>query len=174
VWDTFITCLSLQRWWDVTASQRTQYQEVAVLANKRRLRAALARWKYKLKVKRQTAWQNGMQMKMNVVRDNRSAKLKKDAWAKWRQLYQSRLSDQHYAERLIHRFYQLWRRTLSEIERMEVIADDQLDNLDRKNVRRCWHHWRMAIEIRNSERTISERVELRLMRDYMNIWKKRL
>jgi protein SFI1 len=127
-----------------------------------------------LKTKRQTKWRDEMRAKMKIVRQVKDVKLREDAWAKWRRSYQSHLSGQHYAERLVLRCFQRWRERLCMFDRMEAAADEFLSITVSGNVERCWDHWKTAIEMRNAENTISHRVGLRMVANVLRIWRKRL
>lgn len=161
----------MQRWRNQTASQLELYDRVSALANNRGLRAALATWKSRLKEKKQTEWRNDMRRKMTSVREKREAKLRKDAWAKWRQSYRSHLSEQHYAERLVLRLFRRWKTRFLAVDHLEVVGDQFLDAKENRAVERCWTFWRRAVELRNVERTVSESVGLRIMGNTMEVWK---
>jgi protein SFI1 len=113
-----------------------------------------------------------MRRKMKTVREKREGKLRKDAWAKWRQSYRSHLSGQHYTERLVLRFFQRWKTKLQEVDHLEAAGDQFLDDKERKAAERCWTYWKRAVQLRNAERSVVESVGLRIMGDAMDIWKK--
>jgi protein SFI1 len=156
----------------MTASRRALYQRVGSVVDTRRLRAAFSCWKLRLKAKRQTEWRDGMRMKMKIIREKKEAKLRKDAWAKWRQSYRSHLSAQHYAERLVLRFLHRWRERLAKVDHMEAAADEFLYDTVGRRAEKCWDHWKVMMELRNSERVISERIDLRVMGNTLKIWRK--
>lgn len=114
-----------------------------------------------------------MRSKMKSIREKRESKLRKDAWAKWRQSYRSHLSGQHYAERLVLRLFQRWRTRQIAIEHLKVVGDQFLDVYEHKAADRYWIYWRRAVELKISESTITERVSLRIMGDALDIWKRR-
>jgi protein SFI1 len=164
----------MERWRNRTASELELYSRVTTLADTRCLRAALTIWESRLKEKRQTEWRNDMRMKMKTVREKREGKLRKDAWAKWRQSYRSHLSGQHYTERLVLRFFRRWKTKLSAVDHLEAAADGFLNGREDRAVNRCWDYWRRAVELRNAERSVVERVSLRIMEDAMSVWKKHM
>jgi protein SFI1 len=143
-----------------------------MLANNRCLRAALGVWKSKLKLKRQMEWRNDMRRKMKTVREKREAKLRKDAWAKWRQSYRSHLSGHRYIERLALRHFQRWKTKLLEVDHLEGVGDQFLVGKDHKTITKCWSYWKRAMELRNAQRSVVESVGLRIMGNAMNIWRK--
>jgi protein SFI1 len=147
---------------------------VVHLADQRCLKAAFRVWAFKLKEKKRTDWQHMMRTKMKLIQDRREGKLRKDAWAKWRQSYQSHLSRQHYAERLILRFYRRWEDSLAKLDHMEAVADEHQYVIEERTVERCWDCWRKAMQMKMMEKTMSERVGLRIMGKVIDIWKQHL
>jgi Sfi1 spindle body protein. len=122
--------------------------------------------------KREAAWRYRMRMKMKAVRERREGKLRKDAWAKWRQSYRSHLSGQHYIERLVLRFYRRWKNKLSDVDRLKTITDEFSRVKDEGVIERRWNYWRRATEMRNAERIVLERVNLRVMGEAIDVWKR--
>jgi protein SFI1 len=114
-----------------------------------------------------------MRKKMKTVRENREGKLRKDAWAKWRQSYRSHISGQHYTERLLLRFFQQWKTKLLEVDHLEAAGDEIWNGRDRRATERCWTYWKRAAELRSTERSVLASVGLRMMGNIMDIWKKR-
>ncbi|GLB35015.1 putative sfi1 spindle body protein [Lyophyllum shimeji] len=172
--DNLLLRLSLQRWRSVTASHAELYRRIASLSDNRGLKHAFSTWRARLKQKEQDKWRQQMRQKMKIIRDKREQKIRKDAWAKWRQSYRSHLSGQHYTANLVHRFYYCWKKRLSAIIELEDIADNALQASQGRVAERCWNCWRDATELRNSERIMSERVGLRLMGDAMAAWQRKL
>ncbi|KDQ61051.1 hypothetical protein JAAARDRAFT_191170 [Jaapia argillacea MUCL 33604] len=169
--DHLILRIAVQRWRALTASRRELYLRVTKLSNNRKSRAAFNIWKSKLKEKRKEEWRQGMRNKMKSIREKRELKLKKDAWAKWRQLYRSHLSDQHYAERLVLRFYGKWKRKFVDVDHLEGAAEDFARLREEKGLGRYLGLWRRAVELRNAERAMRERVGLRVMTEVVDVWK---
>ncbi|RDB21456.1 hypothetical protein Hypma_011541 [Hypsizygus marmoreus] len=172
--DNLLLRLSLQRWRNMTASRRDLYRRVTNLSDKRRLKVAINIWRAHLKNKQQHEWRNDMRLKMKTIREKRELKLRKDAWAKWRQSYRSHLSEQRYAERLVFRFYDRWKSRLSAVVDTEATADEFFKSAGYRAVERSWNCWRKATELRALERVMSERVELRLMGQSMVTWQKNM
>lgn len=162
---------SMERWRNRTASELDLYSRVSTLNNNQCLRAALRAWKSRLKEKRQTEWRNDMRSKMKTVREKREGKLRKDAWAKWRQSYRSHLSGLHYTERLVLRFFRRWKTKLLTVDYLEAAGDVFLNGKDGRVAERCWSYWRRAVELRNAERSVADNVRLRIIGNVMNIWK---
>jgi len=115
-----------------------------------------------------------MRSRMKVVRLNREKKLKNDAWAKWGQLYQSRLSAQHYSKHLLARFFLRWKGRLAGVDAVEEIGETLAQVHDTRRVLKFWHTWRRASALRAKENLLVERVVLRVMNDAMVMWKKRM
>lgn len=83
----------------MTAQRRELHQRVATLSDNRCLKGALDLWRVRLKERRQVQWRQDMRTRMKTVRDNHDLKLKKDAWAKWRQSHRSHIAEQHFSEK---------------------------------------------------------------------------
>lgn len=166
--------IALQRWRERTATRHELYQRVSALSDNRRLKLAIQLWKMKLKEKKQSDWRNEMRTKMKIVRDARESKLRKDAWAKWRQSYQSHLSDRHYSQRLVLRFFQKWKAKFGQVDDLDAVADHFAYGKEQILMEKCWDLWRRALELRRAETVMAERVGLRVMGDAMNVWKRRM
>ena len=54
------------------------------------------------------------------------AALRRDAWARWRRLYQSRLIQQRFAVHLVERYFERWKNRLREMDAMKGRADQVL------------------------------------------------
>jgi protein SFI1 len=115
-----------------------------------------------------------MRSRMKVVRLNREKKLKNDAWAKWRQLYQSRLSAQHYSSYLLTRFFSRWRRRLAGVDEVEDAGENLALTFDNRRMSKFWDIWRRTSALRATESLLVERVNLRVMNDAVAVWKKRM
>lgn len=172
--DTLVLRVALQRWRARTVARNEFNERVTAVLNQRRLQKFINVWKTRLQVKRQAQWRDAMRYRMKVVRTARETKLKKDAWAKWRQSYQSHLSGQHYTERLILRFFDQWKRKLGGMDHLEAVAD----NFDRlredRTLARCWNLWRKESELKAAERVMAERVDWRIMGNVLHVWKRHL
>ncbi|KZT68998.1 hypothetical protein DAEQUDRAFT_765781 [Daedalea quercina L-15889] len=172
--DSLILRLALQRWRQRTAVHQDLYVRVCALSDRRRLKAAMDLWKVTLKEKKQADWRSSMRARMKAVRERREAKILKDAWAKWRQSYQSHLSAQHYNERLVSRFLRQWRTRLAYLDQLDAAAEHLEYARQERQAERCWDLWRRALEVRRQERVMAERVDMRIMGQAMDTWKNRL
>ncbi|OCH95505.1 hypothetical protein OBBRIDRAFT_816423 [Obba rivulosa] len=172
--DHLILRRALQRWRTINAERHEMYQNVSGLSDTRCLKAAFDLWKSKLKKKRQTDWRNAMRARMNLLREKRELKLKKDAWAKWRQSYQSHLSSQHYSERLVLRFFKKWKSRMGAVEQMDAAAEHFEYMKDERQLERCWDIWKKASDLRRTEKVLVDRVEIRIVAGVLDVWKKRL
>ena len=147
---------------------------VCMLSDQRRLKAAMELWKTKLKEKKQADWRNAMRARMKAVRARRETKLLKDAWAKWRQSYQSHLSEQHYKERLVARSLRRWKARLTQLDELDAAAEHLEYVRQDRQVERCWDLWRKALDTRRREKVMAERVDMRVMGQAMDTWRRRL
>lgn len=138
------------------------------------MKLAFQLWRVKLKEKKQVDWRNDMRAKMKIVRDAQENKLKKDAWAKWRQSYQSHLSDRHYERRVVTRFFKKWKVHHTRVEDLDSVADHFLYAKEQTQAERCWDLWRRALEMRRAEVVVAERVGLRILGSAMDVWKRRM
>jgi len=172
--DNLLLRQSLQRWRAMTVTRNTLYQRVTVLSNTRCLRMALDVWKVRLKEKEQMKWREMMRSKMKIIKTKRESKLLKDAWATWLQSHRSHVAGQQYTKQLRFRYYVQWKKQLSRIIENEIIADNFFDATTQDAAKRCWHLWRNGNEIRDRERVLTERIELRLMGGTLTAWRKKL
>ena len=164
----------MQKWRAKVQKRREYHQQIYVMFESRRLKWALDLWRTKLHAKRQIQWRDSMRSRMKIVRLNREKKLKNDAWAKWRQLYQSRLSAQRYSKHLLARFFSRWRGRLAGVDAVEAAGETLAQVRDSRRVSKFWCIWRRASALRATESLLAERVDLRVMNDAMMVWKKRM
>lgn len=172
--DNLLLRQSLQRWRTMTVTRNTLYQRVTSLSNNRCLRVALDVWKVRLREKEQMKWREMMRSKMKTIRTKRESKLLQDAWATWLQSYRSYVAGQQYTKQLQLRYYWQWKKQLSRIIENEIIADNFFDAATQNAAKRCWHLWRNANEIRDRERILTERIDLRLMEGTLTAWHTRM
>ena len=172
--DLLIMRISMQKWQAKVQRRREYHQQISATFELRRLKRAMDMWRMKLHAKRQIQWRDSMRSRMKVVRLSREKKLKSDAWAKWRQLYQSRLSAQHYSKHLLVRSFSRWRRRLAGVDEVEDTGENLAQVFDSRRVSRFWYIWRKASALRAAESLLVERVNLRVMNDAMAVWKKRM
>ena len=118
-------------------------------------------------------WRADMRVRMQTVRSLREAALRRDAWARWRQLYQSRLTQQRIAVRLVKRCFERWKDELREMDGMKERADQMFVASEGKVVVRCWDSWVRIVELRSAEREVSKRLGTRLVRQCMAFWRQR-
>lgn len=138
------------------------------------MKAVVEVWRAKLRERKQVQWRENMRARMKIVRDHHDLKLKKDAWAKWRQSYRSHISEQHYSEKLVLRFYTKWRTKLVHLDRIENAGDQLVKSRGKTQVERCWSLWKRAMDMRKTERAMAERVGLRILASAVDLWKRRL
>lgn len=115
-----------------------------------------------------------MRNRMKMVRDSRDRKLKKDAWMNWRHSFKAQLSDQHFSERLVVRFFKRWRRKVTSLEQLDAAAEHFVVSKEHTQIERSWDVWRRAAEIRKAERFMTEKVSRRVLGEVMGVWKNRL
>jgi len=154
--------------------RREFYQQMYAMFESRRLKWALDLWRMKLHAKRQIQWRDSMRSRMKVVRLNREKKLKNDAWVKWRQLYQFRLSAQHHSKHLLARSFSRWRGRLAGLDAVEDVGETLAQVYDGRRVSKFWHIWRRASVLRATGSLLAESVILRIVNDAMAVWKSRM
>jgi protein SFI1 len=108
-----------------------------------------------------------MRMRMQTVRSLRDGALRKDAWARWRQLYQSRLMQQRFALCLIERCFERWKDKVRATDAMKERADQLVVAREGKVVIRCWDSWVVAAELRSAERDVAGRVGAGMVEEFM-------
>ncbi|KAK0210699.1 CTLH/CRA C-terminal to lish motif domain-containing protein [Desarmillaria ectypa] len=172
--DNLVMRLTLQRWSSRLAAYRRTCQTADAMADKRQMKWVFSRWRRSLVGKQHENWRNSMRSKMKIVRTKREERLRKDAWAKWRQSYRSHLSDQHFNERLFLRFFQRWKGKLSAVDGLEDVADEMQHARAEHAVERCWSHWRQMTHLRAAERVIAGQVGQRVKRQVMKTWQKQM
>ena len=165
---------AFRTWHKKTAERRELYERVSMLSDNRHLRTAMKLWKVKLKERKQVQWRNDMRMRMKTVHDRHEMKLKKDAWAKWRQLYCSHIAEQQYSQKLVLRLYGVWKRKLVKLDRLEDAADQLVARRGKAQKERYWVVWKREMLVKNAERAMAERVGLRILSGAMNVWKRRM
>lgn len=172
--DNLILRLAIHRWHSKLIARQEVYQHVAKISDNKKLKTFMSIWKAKLQRKKKEEWRQDMRAKMKSVRERREAKLVEDAWAKWRQLYQSRLAEQHYSKQVARQFFERWASKLVEIEHLEAAADEFSEARENRGAIRVWHQWKRATELKAAERTVVERTGLRIMASTFNNWKRQM
>lgn len=137
-------------------------------------KAVFVRWKVHLKERRKAAWRADMRVRMQTVRSLRDAAVRRDAWARWRQLYQSRLMQQRFSVLLVERCFERWKDKVRAMDAMKERADQLVVSREGSIVVRCWDKWARSAELRNAERDLAERVGARVVGDFMAFWRQRM
>jgi len=171
--DTFVIRVAIHKWRSALARRRERASQADARANAYCQKAALVRWHAHLQDRRRAAWRADMRVRMQTVRSLREAALRSDAWARWRQLYQSRLMQQRFEVRLVECYFKRWRERLRGMDGMGGRADRVVVAREAKVVGRCWDAWVKAAELRSAERDVAERVGARVVRDSMALWRQR-
>jgi protein SFI1 len=171
--DTFALRVAIHKWRAALAQRRERTVRADARANTYRRKAVFVRWHIRLQERRKAAWRADMRMRMQTVRSLREAAMRRDAWARWRQLYQSRLLQQRLAVCLVERCFERWKGKLREIISMKRRADEFVAAREGEAAGRCWDSWRRAAELRSAERAIAERVGARVVRETMAFWLQR-
>ncbi|KAI0781045.1 hypothetical protein BD413DRAFT_462348 [Trametes elegans] len=169
--DSLISRRTLQHWRKRAAVHRELYLRVAALSDRRCLKRTMTVWRLKFKEKRQIQWREDMRARMKAVRERGELRLKKDAWAKWRQSYRSHLSEQQLSRKLVQRFFTRWKSRLRSVDELDAVADHFLHDRDVGIVERCWDIWRHATELQIAEKAMRARLDLRIMTNAMDVWR---
>ncbi|KAF8268883.1 hypothetical protein EI94DRAFT_1799925 [Lactarius quietus] len=171
--NTFVLRVAMHKWRAVLQHQR----ELAALADARAnaycQKTTFVHWHVHLQARQRAAWRADMRTRMQTVRSLRDAALRRDAWAHWRRLYQSRLLQQRVEVRLVERCLVRWRNRLRETEALKGRADEYVVMKEGQVVDRCWDSWRRTTELKIAERTIAERVGARIVRESVVLWRQR-
>ena len=166
--------LFMQRWQHKLTSRRQSQSQQVIKFSKRYLKVAFGVWQTKLKEKRQLLWRSEMKKKMKFIKNRSELKVKKDAWAKWRQLQLSHRADKHYQLRLLVRVFARWKTKLGQVYEMAEIADEYTGHLDLKVADRCWDYWKRAAVSRHQELVMIQRVDWRIVVNGFDRWKQRV
>ncbi|KAI6132101.1 Sfi1 spindle body protein-domain-containing protein [Pisolithus croceorrhizus] len=159
--DKVIIGSAIRRWHNRTALLLDRDERAASVANVRRLRVAMAMWRWKLKERRQLMWRNAMRAKMKTVREKREYNIQR------RCMYCCRLAEMRFMERLVGR------RNSANLDRLETSAADFLERPTCSAVVHAWKLWRRALRIRNAAQMVTANAGLRVKREVVDIWKKR-
>lgn len=111
---------------------------------------------------------------MKIVRDNRDRKLVANAWTEWRRAFRVHNAEQHYAGKLVSRFYMKWRGKLSGLDSLENKGDHFALLLQKRDAARCWDLWRRTVALRRAESALAESVNLRILSTAVQTWKRRM
>jgi protein SFI1 len=163
--------LFMQRWQSKLASRRQLQNQQIIEFSKRHLKTAFRVWQTKLKQKQQLVWRSEMRQKMKFIKNKLELKIKKDAWAKWRQLQLSHRADKHYQLCLLIRLFARWKTKLRQVSEMVDVANEYATHVDLKVADRCWDYWKRATVSRHQELVVIQRVDFRIMVNAFDQWK---
>lgn len=172
--DNLLLRLSLQRWQNIATSHRDLHTRIARLADDRYTRTAFHKWQKKLKERRQDKWRHEMRMKMKHIKERGDLELKKDAWARWRQLHRSRLASQQYSHHLLFRCYARWKQRLCNLDAFEATADAVSRTAVLNDAKKCFVAWKKLAILRTIERHVVEQVNMRITCDIVDNWRRRM
>ena len=164
----------MQRWRERTAARRELFLRVAALCNRRLLKRFFQVWKLKFKEKKQVQWREDMRARMKAVRERDELRLKRELWATWRQAYLSHVSERKFSRKVTARFFNRWKGKLHRLDELDAAADHFVFVREEKIIDRYWESWRRVLELRRAEKTVKERVGLRIMTNAMDNWRSHL
>ena len=172
--DTFVLRVAIHKWRSALVRLRERTAQADARIGAYRQRAAFVSWQVHLQERRKAAWRADMRVRMQTVRSLRDGALRRDAWARWRQLYQSRLMQQRFAVRIISRCFERWKDNLRAMDAMKERADQLVVAREGRVVVRCWDSWVMTAELKSAERDVAERVGARVVGEFMVLWRRRM
>ena len=108
---------------------------------------------------------------MKFVKNKSEFKVRKDAWAKWRQLQLSHRADKHYLLCFLVRLFARWKTKLRQVNEMADVANQYASHLDLKVADRCWDYWKRATVLRHRELVVIQRVDWRVVVNAFDQWK---
>lgn len=164
----------MHKWRAALVRRRERMAQADARAGAYLQKGAFVRWQVHLQERRKAAWRADMRVRMQTVRSLRDGALRRDAWARWRQLYQSRLMQQGFAVRLVERYFERWKDKVREMDTMKERADQLVVAGEGRIVIRCWDLWVRAAEVRSAERDVAERVRARVVGEFMALWRRRM
>ncbi len=174
--DSLVLRRTLLTWRNRTAQRRELYLHVATLSDRRCLKRFYRVWQQKDQGckhhRKQLEWREDMRGRMKTVRERGELRLRKDMWSKWRQSYLSRLAEQQFSRKVLARFFDRWKARLRKLDELEAAADYFEHDQDEKLRNRLWDDWRHRTELRHTEKTITARVNLRIMTNAMDVWRR--
>ena len=171
--DRMLLRLFMQRWQSKLAFQRQFQNQQVVEFSKHHLKTAFRVWQAKLKQKQQLVWRSEMRRKIKIIRNKLDFNIKKDAWAKWRQLQLSHRADRQYRLFLLVRFLARWKTRLRQVSEMADVANEYASHLNLKVADRYWDYWKRATVSRHRELVVIQRVDWRIMVNAFDQWKRR-
>ncbi|TCD64438.1 hypothetical protein EIP91_004083 [Steccherinum ochraceum] len=172
--ENLVLRLAIHKWRTRAAGHKALFDRVATLSNNRCLRAALNAWKAKLREKKQVQWRHDMRSRMKMVRENHERGLLLDAWTTWKQEYQGHMSDQHFSGKLVVKFFTKWRSRLVSLDQLDAASEHFVSIRESMALERSWQVWRHSMHVVKTERTMADRVALRMLSEAMAVWKNRM
>jgi protein SFI1 len=172
--DTFVLRVAIHKWRSALVRRRERMAQADARVGACIQKAAFVRWQVHLQERRKAAWRADMRVRMQTVRSLRDGALRRDAWARWRQLYQSRLMQQRFAVRLVEGYFERWKDKVRETDAMKERADQLVVAIEGRIVVRSWDSWVRAAELRSAERDVTERVRARVVGEFMEVWRRRM
>jgi hypothetical protein len=130
--------VAIHKWRAALAQRRKCAVCADARANTYHRKAALVRWHIRLQERQKAAWRADMRTRMQTVQSLHDAAMRRDTWAHWRQLYQSRLLQQRFAMCLVERCFERWKDKLREIISMKRRADEFVVMREGEAAGRCW------------------------------------
>lgn len=170
--DSLILRRTLYRWRQRLIANSELYFRVAGLSDRRCLKRFFHVWKLKLKERKQLQWRDDMRLRMKTVRERDELRLKKEIWVKWRQGFFAHLSEQQFSRKILVRFFARWKIKLKKLDELEAAADHFVYVREDKTRDAYWESWRRATDLRRAEKLVKERVELRVMANAMDTWRR--
>lgn len=122
--------------------------------------------------RKQLEWREDMRGRMKAVRERGELRLKKNMWWKWRQSYLSGLAEQQFSRKVLTRFVNKWRTRLRKLDELEAAADYFEHEQDERLRNNLWDAWRHRTELHHVEKTMTARVNLRIMANAMDVWRR--
>ena len=113
-----------------------------------------------------------MRLRLKTVRERDELRLKKDMWGKWRQFYLTRLSEQQFSRRILLYFFSRWKSKLKRLDELEAAAEHLTYVHDERALDRAWNVWRQMVELKGAEKTMKDRIDLRIMANAIDLWRR--
>ncbi|KAM5538990.1 hypothetical protein V8D89_007213 [Ganoderma adspersum] len=174
--DSLILRRALLTWRNRTAQRRELYLRVSALSDRRYLKRFYRIWQQKDQDRKhhrkQLEWREDVRGRTKAVRERGELRLKKDMWSKWRQSYLSGLAEQQFSRKVLTRFFNKWNARLRKLDELEAAADYFEHDQDERLRNSLWDAWRHRTELRHVEKTMTVRVNLRIMANAMDVWRR--
>ncbi|KDR81550.1 hypothetical protein GALMADRAFT_113988 [Galerina marginata CBS 339.88] len=161
-------------WQRHVVSRRACEDKLVNQFHKHAVKSFFKTWQAKLKQRQQTAWRNDMRQKMKLIKTKSEIRMKKHAWAKWRQHQLSRAADKHYELRLLVLHHSRWKEKLVHLDSLDMAADHFAEEGHLRILSRSWGRWKETSSLRHDENVMALRVDTRVMANIFDLWRKRL